>query len=55
MVYSVCDNCTHRDVCKMQEHCQKVEEAFRGIEVDNSFVITVLCKYKDTDRRVMYP
>ena len=42
----ICDDCIKKDVCRLQEHCTKLEEHYKGLTVDEAFTVTVLCKYK---------
>ena len=41
----ICKKCTKNDVCRLAEHCTKLEEHYKGVEIDQAFTVKVDCKH----------
>jgi len=41
----ICKKCTKNDVCRLAEHCTKLEEHYKGMEIDDAFTVKVDCKH----------
>ena len=43
----ICKDCIHQIGCDRIEHYAMIEDHFKGLVIDDSFTVTVLCKKKE--------